>query len=369
MSSYVVVTDETGGASACLDKVCEVLSSAGHSVDKGNVDSNSESYIRAHGKGKISIFIANGVCLSTFNSHVDVVKSGLTDKVIFAFPKNLMGGSAFNEESKMSSLKMRVADDAHGFSKQRDYDMSGKYTPAEYFQNNSDYVNYVWADDCEGIAQAVLDGNFGSSSGGDDDSSSENEGETQLMSGWESLCDLVKPYDGEILLLVRGDTVVVRRIEIPTWSAIWAYEGINVVDDSVTVTDYSPEIYNTVEVLWGANYENRTTLCFERHKELFGERATTIEATKKVSQSEYDEFQKMLESQGESESSSSTTTKNYGNNETIKYTRQKGESAAKKQQDITKEELNSDYISPMDKLLYSITGIEQPNMRKQKEGK
>ena len=94
MSSYVVVSDNHSGASACIDAVASVLSKAGHDVDKGGVDSNSEAYIRAHGKGKISIFIVNGVCLSTFNSHVDVVKSGLTDKVIFAFPKTLMGGSS-----------------------------------------------------------------------------------------------------------------------------------------------------------------------------------------------------------------------------------------------------------------------------------
>lgn len=296
MSSYVVVTDETGGASACLDKVCEVLSSAGHDVDKGTVDSNSESYIRSHGKGKISIFIANGVCLSTFNSHIDVVKSGLTDKVIFAFPKNLMSGSSFNSEETLSSLKMRVADDAHGFSKSRDYEMSGKYTPVEYFEKFGQYVNYVWADDCEKVGEAILNGNFVSSSGGGSETSS-GESETKPMSGWESLLDLIKPYDGEIFLLVRGDTVVCKRIEIPTWSAIWAYEGVNIVDDSVTVTDYSPEIYNTLEVQYGSEFQNTITLYFNKHIELFGERKKTIQATKKVDQYEYEEYTKWLEGQ------------------------------------------------------------------------
>lgn len=358
MSSYVVVSDNHSGASACIDAVASVLSKAGHDVDKGGVDSNSEAYIRAHGKGKISIFIVNGVCLSTFNSHVDVVKSGLTDKVIFAFPKTLMGGSSFNSEETLSSLKMRVADDAHGFSKSRDYEMSGKYTPVEYFEKFSQYVNYVWADDCEKVGEAILNGNFGSSSGGGSETSS-GESETKPMSGWESLLDLIKPYDGEIFLLVRGDTVVCKRIEIPTWSAIWAYEGVNIVDDSVTVTDYSPEIYNTLEVQYGSEFQNSITLYFNKHIELFGERKKTIQATKKVSQDEYDEYMKWLDEQkGTVEQPQSSS-----ENKTTKYIRDKGKEAAKKQQEITKEELNSDYESPMDKLLYSVFGIEQPNQR------
>lgn len=307
MSSYVVVADETGGASDCLDKVCEVLASAGHDVDKGNVDSNSESYIRAHGKGKISIFIVNGICLSTFNSHVDVVKSGLTDKVIFAISKSIMA-PPFNTEEALKSTKMGVAHDAGGFSQPRDYAMSGKYTPVEYFEKYSQYVNYVFADDCEKVGEAILNGNFGSSSGGGGSDTSSGESETKPMSGWESLLDLIKPYDGEIFLLVRGDTVVCKRIEIPTWSAIWAYEGVNIVDDSVTVTDYSPEIYNTLEVQYGSEFQNTITLYFNKHIELFGERKKTIQATKKVDKYEYDEYMKWLEGQQQGNVDESQTT-------------------------------------------------------------
>ena len=65
------------------------------------------------------------------------------------------------------------------------------------------------------------------------------------MSGWESITDLLKPLDGEAMVVVRGDSVIIKRIYPPESTKLWIYEGINVVDDSVTISDYSPEIYNT----------------------------------------------------------------------------------------------------------------------------
>lgn len=118
---------------------------------------------------------------------------------------------------------------------------------------------------------------------GDEDegeASSTEEGETTYMSGWEGLCDLLKPLDGEAMMVQRGDFVVVKRIEMPQSAKLWAYEGINVVDDSVSITDYTPEIYNTFIVRWGESFENELEFTFDKHKNLFGERKIVVEAKK-----------------------------------------------------------------------------------------
>lgn len=310
MSTYIISADRTAGAGDCLDKICEVIGKGGHNVKKGPVDPGIEAYFAktVENKSEIGVAVINGLCLGTMHSmYDDLIKTGKMEHIVFAIPFPLMGGSNFHKKEDLTdeSKKLRVVHDGTNWPESY-YKDDGKWTVDEAFQQYPG-IDYVYGDTCEDCAQAILDGNFGGSGDGDESSDSSSEGETQLMSGWESLCDLVKPYDGEIVLLVRGDTVVCKRIEIPQWSAIWAYEGVNVVDDSVTVTDYSPEIYNTVEVLWGANFDNKTTLCFERHKELFGERVTTIEATKKVSQEEYDAFQEKHSSSGSGSSSGSTS--------------------------------------------------------------
>lgn len=114
----------------------------------------------------------------------------------------------------------------------------------------------------------------------DEEASSTEEGETTYMSGWEGLCDLLKPLDGQAMMVQRGDFVVVKKIEMPQVARLWAYEGINVVDDSVSITDYTPEIYNTFIIKWGESFENELEFTFNKHKQLFGERKIVIEAKK-----------------------------------------------------------------------------------------
>ena len=116
--------------------------------------------------------------------------------------------------------------------------------------------------------------------GEESEPSSQEENETTYMSGWEGLCDLLKPLDGQAMIVQRGDFVVVKKIEMPQSAELWAYEGINVVDDSVTITDYTPEIYNTFIIKWGEQFENELEFTFDKHKKLFGERKIVIEAKK-----------------------------------------------------------------------------------------
>ena len=114
----------------------------------------------------------------------------------------------------------------------------------------------------------------------DDEASSTEEGDTTYMSGWEGLCDLLKPLDGQAMMVQRGDCVVIKRIDMPQTAKLWAYEGINVVDDSVSITDFTPEIYNTFIIKWGESFENELEFTINNHKKLFGERKIVIEAKK-----------------------------------------------------------------------------------------
>ena len=119
--------------------------------------------------------------------------------------------------------------------------------------------------------------------------SSNEEQDKTYMSGWEGLCDLLRPLDAEAMIIQRGDFVIVKKIDMPQYAKLWAYEGINVVDDSVKITDYTPEIYNTFVIKWGETFENELVFTFDTHKQLFGERKSVMNAEKEVVKSEEDE--------------------------------------------------------------------------------
>ncbi len=300
MTDFIVCADNSGNNdAACIDKVVEVLSNAGHNAEKAPVNSNSEELLwSGKADNKEAVFLVNGSGIYTYRSFREAVKATKCKKAWFGFPEALSPGNEWITEDGLKNKKLTDEHDAGGFKTSeatKEIMNGGKYyTAAEFFEENSEYLGWAYGKTCEDVANMILNGS--PSSGGNESS---DEGETQLMSGWESLCDLAKPYDGQAMLLVRGDTVVFRKIEIPEWTAIWAFEGVNVVDDSVTVKDYSPEIYNTLEIQYGQNYENILTLCFERHKELFGERKKTIQATKKVTQEEYDAYMEEINSKNE----------------------------------------------------------------------
>ena len=91
-------------------------------------------------------------------------------------------------------------------------------------------------------------------------------------------------------------------LENPTLvtNQLFAYEGLNIVSDSVTISDYSPEIYNTIKVKWGESFENEFTLSFDRHKKLFGERMKEVEAKKKITKYTLSDDSKNDDSKNES---------------------------------------------------------------------
>ena len=270
MTHYNVGSDHSGkGDNDCIDAVCKVLEEAGHTTTKLGVNSNLESQLNTGNKEDIGVFLVNGICLGTIVSCAKMAEAGGCGKVWFGIPKPIMS-SKYNTLEALKTKKLGLADD-DDFSPTDVRAMSGKYTPDELF-NQYDSVDYAYGETCEEVGQAILNGGNGSAS------STSSEGEKSIMSGWESLTDLLKPLDGDAMIVVRDDAVIVKRIYPPEKTQLWAYEGINIIEDSVSVSDYSPEIYNTFSIKWGAEYENEMEFCFEKHKELFGERKTEVEA-------------------------------------------------------------------------------------------
>ena len=276
MATYFVGSDHSGnGDMECINRVVEILNNNGHTATALGVTPNLEKDL-SNGKGTIGVFIVNGICIGTFDSCCNMVKSGGCDRVIFAIPKVLYGGG-LKLPDELKTKKIPIAHDDNFTPEPRRSELDGNYTVSEYCAENSQYVSYAYGDDCDQLAQSIMNGGEGGTA-----PSTESKGEGSIMSGWESITDLLKPLDGEAMVVVRGDAVIIKRIYPPSSTRLWVYEGFNIVADSVKVSDYSPEIYNTFVIHWGASFENSFEMCFEKHKELFGERKTDVDAVYEV---------------------------------------------------------------------------------------
>lgn len=272
MSNYNVGSDHSGnGDMDCINAVCKVLEDAGHTTNNLGVTPDLEGRLNTGNSDDIGVFIINGVCLGTIASVDKMVQAGGCSHVYFGIPKPIMS-EPFNKEENLTNpnKKLKLAHDDNFTTDPEVLAMSGKYTVAEVF-DQFEGVSYCYGETCEEVGQAILKGDTG---GG---TKSTEEG--SIMSGWESITDLLKPLDGEAMVVVRGDTVIIKRIYPPEATKLWVFEGVNIVNESVTVSDYTPEIYNTFDVHWGASFENTMQLCFEDHKAKYGERKTEVDAT------------------------------------------------------------------------------------------
>lgn len=273
MTHYKVGSDHSGkGDQACIDAVCKVLEEAGHEVDDVGVSPNSEGSLAG---ADIAVFIVNGVCLATMHSCYDnLIKGGKCQKVFFGYAKPIMY-APFNDKSKLSDSNYKLSCVNEGWVPAHYHNDDGKWTVVEAFEQYEG-VEYAWGDTCEELGNAILAG------GGGESTSSGSTDKGSLMSGWESITDLLKPLDGEAMVVVRGDSVIIKRIYPPEATKLWIYEGVNLVDGSVSVSDYTPEIYNTLSIKWGAQFENEMEVSFKKHVDLFGERKKEVNAVYEV---------------------------------------------------------------------------------------
>ncbi len=280
MTEYIVGSDHSGGKDQeCINKVVEVLNANGHNASSIGVNSNLESDIRKNGKGKTAIFIVNGVCIGTIDSHTNVVKSGLCDFVWFAMPQSINPSNEHLSAESCKSWKVPIAHDDNFTKEPRRSELNGKYTIAEYCQENGQYVGYACGKDCEEVANVILNGGTGGGSGGSSDSS-ENKTEPTPMSYADMIKDLIKVWDGDVEVKIRQNKMYINKVPKPN-PQLWIVDGTNVVSGQAKVTDYNSDTINKLIVSYN-NGKNEITLVDEYLYNRFGENVQMLKAEKIV---------------------------------------------------------------------------------------
>ena len=139
-----------------------------------------------------------------------------------------------------------------------------------------------------------------------DDSSDSNDTEDSGSSSYnDMILDLIAPLDGNVEYRVIENKVFVNKIPDPSTASVWIKEGINVVNEGITVHDYNPNTYNKFIIHYGNNSE--IILTDDKLIERFGEKVKELTATKKLTTYEKEETNDSSSTSEDSKSEDSTT--------------------------------------------------------------
>lgn len=276
MSHYIVGSDRSGKSdNDCIEKVCQVLRDNGHTADNLGVTPNLEKNFREKGNGNIGVFLVNGICIGTMDSVTQVVKSGLMDYWFIGITKSYYGGG-LKLPDELTTKKLAIAHDDNFTKEPRRSELNGNYTVAEFCQENSEYMGYAYGDDCEQVAQSILNG--GNGGAGSSETSSQGESEPTPMSYLDMIKDLISVWDGDVECKVRQNKLYINKVPQPN-PKLWAIEGNNIVSGQAKVTDYNSDTVNTLNVDYDDG-NHRITIADEYLVNRFGEVSADVDAIK-----------------------------------------------------------------------------------------
>ena len=271
MTDYIVGCDNiVGGESNLIERVCKVLESKGHTAQRLSVGPNfvQSSGLKSSSSGKVAIFIVGGSDIGTYVDFRDGIKNGYYHwkYAWFAFASWTAHSWITKEDLKNKPL-VRAHDDnfSSGSSIAPYLGKSADY----FFQENKQYVNYVYGQTPEELAKKIL-------AGGGEDSDDGSSASTIK----EAIKDILKMRDGEIECRVVNDTVYINKIPDPETAELSLIEGRDIIQNSINITDINPETINFLTVHWqgGEDIVFRDEKLIER----FGEKKAEMDAVKRV---------------------------------------------------------------------------------------
>ena len=278
---FFVNSDNISGKSSDnerINKICSALQSLGHTATNCGVGSNNHSFPDKHGCTQsdcVWVCVYGGYCAGTmydqtgYWSNYFQKKLGQA-KLVYVFvwkPEGAIQVKAY---------------DRNNLGRAHDDNFSPSFSPIPNIGKYLASKNVGWWEGTtdqiiqqiknKQITGASLEGFSGGSSG-----DSTSSGTSNSSTYGDMILDLIKPLDGEVMALQYENKVKICRIPNPCKAKLWATEGLNIVEDSVTVKDYNPETTNKLYVKWtdGLIIINNPKLI-----ERFGEKEEIIKAVR-----------------------------------------------------------------------------------------
>ena len=277
MTTYVVGSDNINGKEqSYIDTVAQILSEAGNTCEKRPI---GPGYVQGYGlsnnsSGKTAVFIVGGNDGGTYQDFVQGISRGYYhyDLCWFAFA-SWTAHSWITPEDLKNRPMVRAHDD--NFST----DTSGFVgkTAAQYFSENGQYIKMAYGNSPEELAKMILNGG-----------TEEKDKGSSASTIKDALKELLSFWDAEVECYTRGDTVYVHKIPVPEQECgLKLKQGVNIVMDSVSITDYNPDTVNVLtvhsEVLKDIVYRNDELIW------RFGEKQSEMDAVKLITVTETEE--------------------------------------------------------------------------------
>ena len=273
MANYVVSSDNIDGKEQSYIKtVISKLEAKGHTCENAGVGPNTiQSYgLSSRASGKIGVFIVGGVDAGMF---VDFVETNYKYKYMWVvFASNTATTDKWLTCKGLSSTPLvRAHDDNYSGS---NIASVGK-TTKQYFSEHKDKINYVCGKlgcSFDEIATKLANGG---------ESGDEDDGGSSASSIKDAIKEVLSFWDGEVECYVRDNKMYIHKVRDPEVNTPYLFaEGLNLVTDSLTITDYNPDTVNFLTVHWpgGEDIVYRDEKLIAR----FGEKPLELDAVKKV---------------------------------------------------------------------------------------
>lgn len=282
MTYYVGSDNIDGNEQSYIDAVVSALNNAGKDAQSVGVGPNKESVRNSKGAGDTLVFIVGGGAAGcTLASFVKSVE-GTEDHAYTIFG---YAGWTGNEHVTCEAAQTEQLVKEHDCNFYQSW-MPSYYeghTMVTFCEKYSDILSVCCSDEsAEDLGEKIANGGCGT------DSSDEEGSSASTIK--DAIKEVMGYWDGEAELFVRNDEIHIRQVLNPNaeGNVDWALsEGINIVSDSLSITDINPDTVNFLTVHW--NGGDDIVLRDEKLIERFGEKPKEMEATKYVATTEEEE--------------------------------------------------------------------------------
>lgn len=287
--TYYVCSDKINKKEqSYINAVISALKSKGKDAVDGGIGPNKEALRNSKGSGDTIVFIVGGGAAGcTLASFVKSVE-GKTDYAHAIFGYAGWTSNPHVKEQAARTEKLVREHDCNFFRSWMPSYYEG-HTIYTFCEKYSQYVSVCCSDkSAEDLGQKIANGACGK--GGDD---SEEGGSASTIK--DAIKEVLAYWDAEAECYIRDNKMYIHKIKPPAegamqkfrysdgtsnYSEVTLQSGVNIQQDSVSITDYNPDTVNILtvhsEVLADIVYRN------EKLIERFGEKPEELDAVKKV---------------------------------------------------------------------------------------
>lgn len=280
--TYYVCSDRIDGKEqSYIQDVISELKAVGKQAESGGVGPNKESLRNSKGSEDTVVFIVGGGRAgATWASFVKSVE-GKKDyaHTIVAYAGWTSNPHVSCEAARTETL---IAEwDSGGFYQSWMPSYYEGHTIVTFCEKYSSVLSFCCSDEsASDLGKKIANGTCG---GGTND----EQGGSSASTIKDAIKEVISYWDGEAECRVENDTVYINKVPDPSKATLELKEGVNILADSVSITDVNPDTVNFLTVHWsgGSDIVKRDEALIRR----FGERPLELEAVKRVTSSSSEE--------------------------------------------------------------------------------